>query len=72
VIFAHGGTVNEYVGNSVLAIFGAPIAHEDHAALAVKAGIQLLHKLHSTDTRHPEKLTSRAREARPRLPDRSA
>jgi class 3 adenylate cyclase len=26
------GTVNEYRGDGIMALFGAPIAHEDHAA----------------------------------------
>ena len=63
VIFEHGGTVNEYVGDSVLAIFGAPIAHEDHAKLAVEAGIHLLRELDSENTRHPEKPKRRVRVA---------
>jgi adenylate cyclase len=44
-VFDHGGTVNEFVGDSVMAIFGAPVPHEDHAERAVKAGIELLRQL---------------------------
>jgi len=42
-IFAHGGTVNEYLGDGVLAVFGAPIPHAEHANNAVAASIALLH-----------------------------
>jgi len=40
------GTVNQYTGDGMMALFGAPIAHEDHAhrachaALAIAAGLR--------------------------------
>lgn len=61
VIFRHGGTVNEYVGDSVLAIFGAPTAHEDHAQRAVDAGIELLRELPSAFSRQTEGLRPQVR-----------
>ncbi len=35
------GTVNQYTGDGVMALFGAPIAHEDHAQRACYAALQL-------------------------------
>ena len=33
------GTVNQYTGDGIMALFGAPIAHEDHAARACYAAL---------------------------------
>ncbi|MGE0484738.1 MAG: adenylate/guanylate cyclase domain-containing protein [Gammaproteobacteria bacterium] len=34
------GTVNQYTGDGIMALFGAPIAHEDHAQRACHAALQ--------------------------------
>jgi class 3 adenylate cyclase len=39
------GTVNQYTGDGIMALFGAPIAHEDHAQRACHAALQLREKL---------------------------
>ena len=39
VIIAHGGTVNEFIGDAVFAIFGAPLAQADHAERAAAAAL---------------------------------
>jgi len=36
------GTINQYTGDGVMALFGAPIAHEDHAQRACFAALHLL------------------------------
>jgi class 3 adenylate cyclase len=35
------GTVNQYTGDGIMALFGAPIAHEDHAQRACFAALQM-------------------------------
>jgi class 3 adenylate cyclase/tetratricopeptide (TPR) repeat protein len=44
-IVAFGGTVEKFVGDAVMAVFGAPVAHEDDAERAVRAGLTILESL---------------------------
>src|SRR5438445_5265544 len=39
------GTVNQYIGDGIMALFGAPIAHEDHARRACWAALHLTDEL---------------------------
>jgi len=37
-----GGTVEKFVGDAVMAVFGAPVSHEDDAERAVRAGLRVI------------------------------
>src|SRR5438552_6924478 len=37
-----GGTVEKFIGDAVMAVFGAPVAHEDDAERAVRSGLKIL------------------------------
>jgi class 3 adenylate cyclase/tetratricopeptide (TPR) repeat protein len=60
VIESHGGTVEKFVGDAVMAVFGAPVAHEDDAERAVRAGLRILEALDELN-RGDEKLQLQVR-----------
>ena len=41
VIERHGGTVEKYIGDAVMAVFGWPTTHEDDALRAVRAAVEI-------------------------------
>jgi adenylate cyclase len=45
VVFRHHGTVDKFVGDMVMALFGAPVDDSDHAEHAVKAAVDMVHEL---------------------------
>jgi class 3 adenylate cyclase/tetratricopeptide (TPR) repeat protein len=42
VLERHGAAVEKFIGDAVMAVFGAPVAHEDDAERAVRAGLAIL------------------------------
>src|SRR5829696_3136305 len=41
VLERHGGTIEKFVGDAVLGVFGIPVVHEDDALRAVRAAVEL-------------------------------
>jgi class 3 adenylate cyclase/tetratricopeptide (TPR) repeat protein len=48
-----GGTVEKFVGDAVMAVFGTPVAHEDDAERAVRAGLRMLEAIDELNANDP-------------------
>ena len=50
-IFAHRGMINDFVGDAVMAVFGAPMADDDHAWHAVQSALAMDRALQALNER---------------------
>ena len=50
----YGGTVEKFIGDAVMAVFGAPAAHEDDPERAVRAGLRIIEAIAELNEREPE------------------
>ena len=51
VLERHGGTIEKFVGDAVMAAFGIPVVHEDDALRAVRAAVELREALAALNDR---------------------
>ena len=62
-VHRYEGTVNQFLGDGIMALFGAPIAHEDHAQRAVHAALGIARALGDYQRElAPRGITFRARQ----------
>jgi class 3 adenylate cyclase/tetratricopeptide (TPR) repeat protein len=62
-VHRYEGTVNQFLGDGIMALFGAPIAHEDHARRAVHAALGIARALEAyAQELGPRGITFRARQ----------
>ncbi|MBN1960048.1 MAG: adenylate/guanylate cyclase domain-containing protein [Deltaproteobacteria bacterium] len=45
VVLAHNGTLDKYIGDAIMAIFGAPVNYNDHALRACRVCLEMMAKL---------------------------
>jgi len=53
-ILERGGTVDKFIGDSVMAYFGAPVPHSDHPLRALLAGVDILRTLDERNASEPD------------------
>lgn len=45
IVFEHNGSINKYIGDAIMAIFGAPVDNKDHAINAARCAIKIIKTL---------------------------
>ncbi|TML04738.1 MAG: hypothetical protein E6G36_05145 [Actinobacteria bacterium] len=56
----YGGVLEKFIGDAVMAVFGAPVAHGDDAERAVRAGLRVLEGIERLNAEHQLDLEARA------------
>ena len=52
IIIEHGGTINEFIGDAIFAVFGAPLEHPDHAERAAACALAMQRAMAEINREH--------------------
>jgi class 3 adenylate cyclase/tetratricopeptide (TPR) repeat protein len=59
IVARYGGIVEKFIGDAVMAVWGAPVAKEDDAERAVRAGLELVSAVAAYGSEHQTELQAR-------------
>lgn len=54
IIFRHNGTLDKFIGDAIMAVFGVPLEMKNHAEYAVRAALEMMEKLAEINRTLPE------------------
>src|SRR5678815_1229086 len=53
-VFKFEGTVDKYIGDAIMAVFGAPLDMADHAVRAIRCALEMRERLEEFNAEHKE------------------
>src|SRR5437016_7115891 len=56
IVEKYGGTIDKFIGDEIMALFGAPVAHEDDPERALRAGLEMMDAITAVNRKHGTEL----------------
>ena len=61
IIFRNNGTLDKFIGDGIMAVFGIPFEYENHAELAIRTALEMMKRIGEMNESFPEKKKIRVR-----------